>query len=66
MSGYTPGGGPSVRLVSPVTGVAARRVTAPETSSGRRVTAWIVRSIMIATTVFALLDLFLLASGGHH
>jgi hypothetical protein len=30
------------------------------------VNRWIVRSIMLATTGFALLDLFLLASGGHH
>jgi len=29
-------------------------------------TRWIVRSMMIATTAFALLDLFLLISGGHH
>ncbi len=70
MSGLPPGaapsGGPPVRLVSPHTGLPVRRVTATRTQSGRRVTAWIVRSIMAATTVFAFLDLVLLASGGHH
>ncbi len=30
-----------------------------------RVTAWITRSIMLATTAFAILDLLLLATGGH-
>jgi len=33
---------------------------------GASATRWIVRSIMVATTAFALLDLVLLASGGHH
>lgn len=27
---------------------------------------WLVRSIILATTVFALLDLYLLAPGSHH
>ena len=34
--------------------------------AGTSMTRWIVRSMMIATTAFALLDLFLLISGGHH
>ncbi len=33
--------------------------------SGAGLTRWIVRSIMLATSAFALLDLFLLASNGH-
>ena len=71
MSGVTSGAatsGPSVRLVSPYAGVTGRRVTGARTTSTntRRLSAWIVRSIMVATTGFALLDLFLLASGGHH
>jgi len=71
MNPVTPGTGtsPSVRLVSPYTGATARRITGVQTAgktNARRLTAWIVRSIMIATTAFALLDLFLLASGGHH
>jgi len=31
-----------------------------------RITGWIVRSIILATTAFALIDLFLLGSGLHH
>lgn len=34
--------------------------------TGASPTRWIVRSIVLATTVFALLDLVLLVSGGHH
>jgi hypothetical protein len=34
--------------------------------AGRRVKWWIVRTIVLATTVFALIDLYLLASGAHH
>ena len=33
---------------------------------GASATRWIVRSVMAATTAFALLDLILLVSGGHH
>jgi len=33
--------------------------------SGASLSRWIVRSIMIATTAFALLDLTLLATAGH-
>ena len=31
-----------------------------------RINGWIVRSIILATTAFALIDLFLLGSGLHH
>jgi hypothetical protein len=36
------------------------------TKANARLSAWIVRSIMFATAGFALLDLILLASGGHN
>jgi hypothetical protein len=35
-------------------------------ASGQRPTVWIVRTIIIATTAFALLDLVLLVSSVHH
>jgi hypothetical protein len=61
--------GPSVRVVT-LSGAPApvRRVTAGRSTkkSGSRAKVWIVRSVMIATTLFAFLDLTLLASGGHH
>ncbi len=34
-------------------------------SPGSRVNRWIVRTIMISTTAFALIDLLLLVTGGH-
>jgi len=43
--------------------VAGRPAGAAKT---RRVSAWIVRSVMLATTAFALLDLSLLVSSAHH
>jgi hypothetical protein len=36
------------------------------TSNTRRINAWFVRSIMLATTVFAIVDLSLLISSVHH
>lgn len=45
------------------TGAAAKTV---RRHAGKRLEWWIVRSIVVATTVFALLDLFLLATGSHH
>lgn len=63
----TSAGSSHVRVVSQ-TGVwvpaldASRRSAA---KTGASLTRWIVRSVMIATTAFALLDLFLLVSGGH-
>jgi hypothetical protein len=51
------------------TGVRVPALGAPRRSAaktGVSLTRWIVRSIMIATTAFALLDLFLLVSGGRH
>ena len=47
---------------NPSLGVGGRNSVKP----GASATRWIVRSITIATTAFALLDLILLASGGHH
>lgn len=38
----------------------------PARSASTGASRWIVRSIMLATTGFALLDLFLLMSVGHH
>ena len=70
---YPPGagGGVTVRLVHPAERVRApaRRRSAPRSArpgSAKRVTAWIIRSIILATAVFALLDLFLLTSSVHH
>jgi hypothetical protein len=69
---YQPGaGGVSVRVVRPT---GSPRATARSRSGlrsarparAKRVTAWIVRSIMVATAAFALLDLFLLTSSAHH
>ncbi len=60
--------GTPVRVVSQYGGTPARRVTSERAATVRtkaRVTGWITRSIMLATTVFAVLDLFLLATGGH-
>jgi hypothetical protein len=38
----------------------------PQPVKANRITGWIVRSIILATTAFALIDLFLLGSGLHH
>ena len=52
-----------VRVVQvPSFGVSRRSPVKP----GASATRWIVRSVMVATTAFALLDLILLVSGGHH
>ncbi len=60
--------GPSVRLEGSYPGGTSsyRRPAGPGNVSAKRVTAWIVRSIMLATTVFAVLDLSLLVSSAHH
>jgi hypothetical protein len=61
-------GSPQVRIVSP-TGVRVPALSTPRRTAakpGVSLTRWIVRSVMIATTAFALLDLFLLVSGGRH
>ncbi len=75
MSGYHPGpllGDNSVRHVrEPFAGqgpyhgrgVSKRPV---RSVSSRTLTAWIVRSIILATTAFAILDLSLLVSSVHH
>ena len=61
--------GPSVRVVSqsgvraPIRGANGRR---PANKADSHLRWWIVHSIMFATTGFALLDLYLLASGGRH
>lgn len=44
----------------------AAATKSPVRDAGRRLRWWIVRSIIFATTAFALLDLYLLASGTHH
>jgi len=66
VSGYHPG--PSVRLERSYPGGTSpyRRSVGPGSMSSKRVTAWIVRSIMLATTVFAVLDLSLLVTSAHH
>ena len=66
VSGYHTG--PSVRLEGSYPGGTSsyRRPAGPGNVSAKRVTAWIVRSIMLATTVFAVLDLSLLVSSAHH
>lgn len=64
----TSAGSAHVRI-GPHTGVRVPALGAPRRSApktGVSQTRWIVRSVMIATTAFALLDLFLLVSGGHH
>ncbi|HVC71511.1 MAG TPA: hypothetical protein VNC61_14750 [Acidimicrobiales bacterium] len=64
----TGGNGHRVRVVTPYRSV-ARKTTGVGTKkviNDKRVRAWVVRVIMMATTGFALLDLLLLASGGHH
>ena len=53
-----------VILHSPTSYSVARRRPTPVKAN--RITGWIVRSIILATTAFALIDLFLLASGLHH
>jgi hypothetical protein len=74
MSGYSPverASATSVRLsLPPGLGSPTRNFTNSsrpvDNASGRRLTAWIVRSIILATTAFALLDLSLLVSSIHH
>jgi hypothetical protein len=64
----TSAGSGQVRIVSP-TGVRVPALSAPRRTAGKNgvsLNRWIVRSVMIATTAFALLDLFLLVSGGRH
>jgi len=56
--------GPQVVLMSPHGHMPNRRAT--DNASARRITSWIVRSIILATTGFALLDLSLLVSSVHH
>ncbi|HLN41455.1 MAG TPA: hypothetical protein VK215_03320 [Acidimicrobiales bacterium] len=71
MTGYHPGPVPSsssVRIItSPLAGRSPqRRAIGPGNVSSRRITAWIVRSIMLATTAFAIVDLSLLVSSLRH
>jgi hypothetical protein len=61
-------GSTHVRIV-PHTGVRVPALNAPRrpgAKTGTSLNRWVVRSVMIATTAFALLDLFLLVSGGRH
>jgi len=66
MTGYHPGPAPgSLTLRLTAASVhAPRRAAGPATA--RRFTAWIVRIIMLATSTFAVLDLYLLATSVHH
>lgn len=66
MNGYGPvrlSPPPRVGLPNRKIANSARRV---DDAGGRRLTAWIVRSIILATTAFAILDLSLLVSSIHH
>jgi hypothetical protein len=58
---------PPVRLSNSHQGASGRRLAPGRTAKRTkiRVTGWITRSIMLATTAFAVLDLLLLATGGH-
>ncbi len=42
------------------------RIKTASRDAGRRFKWWIVRSVIFGTTAFALIDLYLLASGTHH
>lgn len=70
-SAYNPAssaGSPHVRGVQH-TGIRVPSLTAPRRATAKTsasLTRWIVRSVMIATTAFALLDLILLINGGRH
>ncbi len=59
--------GQRVNLVSPYGRTPARQATNGGTAvrTKARVTGWITRSIVVATTGFAFLDLLLLSTGGH-
>ncbi len=65
--------GPQVRLVRDPTGIRPSAYTGARTGTRRpgvnpktrRISAWIVRSIIVLTTAFALFDLYLLATTGH-
>jgi hypothetical protein len=55
-----------VTVLSSATAPAVRTARTRVTDrTGSRPTQWIVRSIMLLTTGFAFLDLYLLASKGH-
>ena len=56
-------GPPAVRLVT-ANGAPRNRRRVPTPSN--RASGWIVQVVMVATSVFALLDLYLLATSGHH
>ena len=56
-------GPPVVRLVT-ANGVAVNRRRVP--TAPNRGSAWIVQVVMVATSAFAFLDLYLLATSFHH
>jgi hypothetical protein len=62
MRGQDPHSGPYASTVR-VTSMPRPVVRA---QNARRINAWFVRSIMLATTVFAIVDLSLLISSLHH
>jgi hypothetical protein len=56
-------GPPAVRLVT-ANGVVMNRRHVPTTPN--RASAWIVQVVIVATSAFAFLDLYLLLTSGHH
>jgi hypothetical protein len=56
-------GPPAVRLVT-ANGAAMNRRRAPTTPN--RASGWIVQIVIVATSAFAFLDLYLLITSGHH
>jgi len=57
-------GGPGVVVHTP--SGSSVRLRPARRDSGKKLKWWIVRGTVLATTVFALLDLILLTSGLHH
>ena len=62
------GNGQGPRSVSYSATVRVTSMPAPvlRANKSRRISAWFVRSIMLATTIFAIIDLSLLISSVHH
>lgn len=56
-------GPPTVRLVT-VNGLAVNRKRVP--SAPNRASGWIVQVVIVATSAFAFLDLYLLLTSAHH
>ena len=58
------GGEPTAVRILTVNGVAINRSRVPIASN--RASQWIVQFVIVATSVFAVLDLYLLATSFHH